>query len=349
VDEKRPDLKAALRELAAEDAASLGPHAGLKRLIAYRRGTLAAADREALQEHLSLCKRCTERLRELRDFEAAAARGGVAGPEPLREEAWESLARRLPWQMSAVRPIAGTDHPRAPRQHRLRYFLSGVAAALLAVFGFVQLSRMEPAAGEAQRAFRKVTGLERQLDEREQELAAARRSLREAESRLAAERVHPERESERVRELETRVAELEKLRQTPQAAPERHDRIAAAQEIEFSVAPRFALRGQEPPASGVLLRGGGTVNPVLLQTDRATLALSLADQPVSKEYRFELEDQNGQVLWSGRRPGSSLLGDAGTSVSISGLKPGRYRLRVEGLQPDRTELLGEYVLEVARP
>jgi hypothetical protein len=52
------------------------------------------------------------------------------------------------------------------------------------------------------------------------------------------------------------------------------------------------------------------------------------------------------VLWSGRRPGRSLLGDAGTSVSMNGLVPGVYRLRIEGLRPDRTELLAEYLLRV---
>jgi hypothetical protein len=57
-------------------------------------------------------------------------------------------------------------------------------------------------------------------------------------------------------------------------------------------------------------------------------------------------DQDGKVLWAGRRPGRSLLGDAGTALSVSGLGPGPYRLRIEGLGPDRTELLGEYLLDV---
>jgi hypothetical protein len=99
VNENRTDLKSALRELAAEEAEDIGPHAGLNRLIAYRLCTLPAAEREALQEHLSLCKQCAERLLELRDFEAASAGGGAAGPESLRQEAWESLARRLPWKV----------------------------------------------------------------------------------------------------------------------------------------------------------------------------------------------------------------------------------------------------------
>jgi anti-sigma factor RsiW len=94
VDEKRPDLKAVLRELAAEESGDAGPHVGSKRLIAYRQGTLPAAERETVQEHLSRCPRCTGLWRELKEFETAAARGD-AGPEPQRREAWESLAGRL--------------------------------------------------------------------------------------------------------------------------------------------------------------------------------------------------------------------------------------------------------------
>ncbi len=52
------------------------------------------------------------------------------------------------------------------------------------------------------------------------------------------------------------------------------------------------------------------------------------------------------MLWTGRRPGKSLLGDAGTALSLTGVGPGSYRLRIEGLSPDRTELLGEYLLDV---
>ncbi len=57
-------------------------------------------------------------------------------------------------------------------------------------------------------------------------------------------------------------------------------------------------------------------------------------------------DRNGEILWSAHRPGKSLLGDAGTKVSVSGLEPGLYRLRIEGLRPEHGELLGEYILKV---
>lgn len=355
MEEKKIDLKAALRELAAEEPGEAGPHIGMKRLIAYRQGALPAAEREAVQEHLSLCPRCIGLLRELRDFEAASARG-EAGPERLRQEAWDSLVRRLPAKTAGVRPLATVTRGETPRPRRFSSFLMVAAAALL----LVGIGLSVWAVITAQQGRQRLVDLEQRLREREAAVAALQSSLAKAERQLAAaqgqiETLEKERSARRTgREddaLAARVAELTsalaELRRT-RPAPEGRDRLAAApRDIELAVAPRFVLRGQEPPAGG-LLRGDGAINPLRIppQGGRLTVALSLADHPVFAEYRLELVDRDGKVLWTGRRPGKTLLGDAGTSVSISGLNPGRYRLRIEGLSPDRSELLAEYLLDV---
>jgi hypothetical protein len=337
----------------------------MKRLIAYREATLPEAEREALQEHLSLCPRCTGLLRDLRDFESAASGAVETGPETLRQDAWESLVRRLPrvphlprQTSPAVRPIATLPARRRP----VPYFVHAAAAVLLAVIGLSLWS-----AGMVRQERRRLAGLEQRLEERESALAVAQRSLAATERQLQAARdriqdlqeektgiqpdIRPDTQPDtRATELEARIAELtadlEKLRRTPRPprTPGGHDRITAGpREIDLSVAPRFALRGQEP-GDGIL-RGGGAVSSVR-HADRVTLAVDLSAHPVHPEYRFELVDQDGKMLWAGRRPGKSLLGDAGTTLSVSGLGPGNYRLRIEGLSPDRTELLGEYLLDV---
>jgi len=354
MDEERIDLKAAIRDLAAEEARDAGPHVGSKRLIAYREGTLPAAEREAVQEHLSLCARCTGLLLELRDFEAAAVRED-AGPESLRQDAWESLAQRLPSKTPVVRPLA---LPEPPRRHLSRFVIAAAAALLLAILGLTLW-----AAVTVRRERLRLANLEQRLEAREIALAALRISLADAERQLdAARRQVQDLEKEkidtgrgepagRVRELEARAAELtaalEELRRTSQTPEKRNQAVVASREIEVSVSPRFAVRGQENP-DGNLLQGRGTVNPVRIAppTDRFTVALSLDDHPVYGEYRLELMDRNGEILWSAGRPGKSLLGDAGTKVSVSGLRPGLYRLRIKGLQPERGELLGEYILKV---
>jgi uncharacterized coiled-coil protein SlyX len=340
MNENRTDLKAALRELAAEESGDAGPHVGSKRLIAYREGALPPAEREAIQEHLSLCPRCTGLLLDLRDFEAASARG-EAGPESLRQEAWESLARRLPSKTPVVRPIALREAP----QRRLPGFpIAAAAALLLAVLGLAvwAVATVQQERQRLQEQDATITALHGTLADAERQLDAARREIQDLEKR-SRDTVQSD---GRVQELEARVAELtaalEELRRTPQ----KKQTVVASREIEVSVSPRFAVRGRENPHSN--LRGGGTVNPVRIapQADRFTVTLSLDDHPVYNEYRLELMDQNGEILWSAHQLGKSLLGDAGTRVSVNGLDPGLYRLRIEGLQPERGELLGEYILKV---
>jgi hypothetical protein len=319
----------------APEGPGVGPHPGSKRLIAYHEGSLPAAEREALQEHLSLCPRCARSLLELRDFEAAAAAGGAAGPESLRQEAWDSLVRRRPRQAPAVRSIAEAAARRAPRRRTSTRLLA--AALLLAVLG---LAAWEGIRLRQER--QRLAAIEARLSAREEALAAARRSLVEAERRrLAARGGGQLRERERIDRGSADAAPRRAA-----AAPEnRAEPVLVARAVEVSVAPRFVLRGGQDSGGG-LLRGGGAVNPVRAHSpgDGFTVALSLADYPVYPEYRLELTDRGGKTLWSGRRPGGALLGDAGTSVSVRGLGPGLYRLRVAGLP--RGELLAEYLLEV---
>ena len=297
-----------------ENNGEAGPHPGLKRLLAYRAGTLPMAERETVQEHLSLCPRCTGLWREIRDFEAASA-GGDVGPESLREKAWDSLARRLAETPPAVRPIAGAARRETPRR-RFSAFLGSAAAALLLAVAGLTLWAIVTVFQDRQR----LALLERRLAERDAAVAALQRTLTETERQLGEAR-----------------AQIEDL-----GGPGKETAV------DLSVAPRFALRGQETPASEYLSGGGGAVNILREgpQDGRFTVALRLADSPAYGEYRLELRDREGKVLRSLRRPGSALLGDDGTSVSIDGIGPGLYRLRVEGLPPERGRLLAEYLLEV---
>lgn len=365
----------------AETAGDPGPHIGLKRLTAYRRGALPAAEREALQEHLSACIRCTGLLRELRDFEAAAGGAEEPGPEGLKREAWESLARRLsglPERPPVVRSIASSGGREARRPRDLAFLAYGAAAAML--LALIGLSVWSEATVRQDR--RRLARLEQREVEREEALAAVRRSLAETERRLGAARgrIHDLAEEARgspaggggqagagargqaggrVEALTAQVAELsaelDELRRTRRASQRRTTRagqdrgtpVVAARAIEVSTAPRFALRGQERPESG-FLAAGGAVNELRVPgpADRVTVALSLADHPVFDEYRLELLDRAGEVLWTARRPAGALLGDAGTSIALYGLEPGPYRLRIEGLRPDGSQLLAEYLLAV---
>lgn len=336
MDDRRTDLKTALRELAAGEVEALGPHLGWRSLLAYREGTLDAAEREALQEHLSRCGRCSDLLRELKDFEVAATGSGPRVPEPGKQEAWKSLLERLPHEAPPARPLAG-PLPRAEPRRTPRWALAAAAALLLTLVG---LSLWTATTLRQER--RRLASLAQQIEERERSLAELRRTLAEAESRLGAANGDLAQQHVRVAELS---AALEELRHAARA-PEARDRpVLASRQVEVSVAPRLALRGQP---QGTLLRAGGAVNPVRLPPggEPLSLSLDLANHPHYGEYRLELLDRDGAVLWAVRRQAGAMLGDAGTTVAIGGLEPGRYRLRVEGARENGTDLLAEYVLEV---
>lgn len=265
----------------------------------------------------------------------------------MRQEAWKSLVRRLPSKTPPVRPLAPRE---APRRHFSRFGLAAAAALLLAVIGLALWATVT-----VQRERQRLASLEQRLEDREAAMATLRSSLANSERQLSEARRQVQglekdngQPAGRINELKARVAELtaalEELRRTPQT---REPTLVASREIGVSVSPRFAVRGQEDP-DGTLLRGRGTVNPVRIapQSDRFTVALSLADHSIYNEYRIELMDQSREILWSAHRPAKSLLGDAGTKVSVTGLSPGLYRFRIEGLQPERSDLLDEYILKV---
>ena len=66
-----------------EEVGAAGQHVELERLTAYYEGRITAAEREELQEHLSLCVRCSTLLRELHEF----ASDSDESPEQLEQEA----------------------------------------------------------------------------------------------------------------------------------------------------------------------------------------------------------------------------------------------------------------------
>ncbi len=291
MDEKPTTLKAALRELTADEAREAGPHPGWKRLIAYREGILPAAERDALQEHLSLCPRCSGRLLELRTF----ARDATRSTSLLASRTFRGMAATL-------------------------LFASVLSFGSLVVW----------------RQSRHLAHLEDRLVERETELAAVRRELTATRLQLAtAATAEPDPPSQ--------VAE-----RPPARTPAEAGRLSPAlQAIAVTLVPRFTLRGQ-PPVDGELLRSDGSVHPVRGPSpgERVALLLAPITLPASGDVRVELVDGDGNVRWTTRRPAADLQGDAGASISLSGLGPGRYRLRWTGEGPGGDPLLGEHLFVV---
>jgi tetratricopeptide (TPR) repeat protein len=96
-----PERLASHPDHLGEEVEAAGQHVELERLTAYYEGRMTTAEREELQEHLSLCVRCSALLRELHEFASDSGERGLSGPEHLEQEAWELLVQS--------RPVATTE------------------------------------------------------------------------------------------------------------------------------------------------------------------------------------------------------------------------------------------------
>jgi hypothetical protein len=97
-----------LELVAALQAEAPGPHPPPAGLLAYRRGELAAADAEPLQDHLAECPACSGVLTDLDAFEGTGPAAGAAGsgeePDTAAgggDAAWRTILARLPARQEA--------------------------------------------------------------------------------------------------------------------------------------------------------------------------------------------------------------------------------------------------------
>jgi putative zinc finger protein len=85
---------AQLARLANEERRRQGDHPPTERLTAYKAGDLPAAEVEALQAHLAVCRRCTRTLLDLSSFYREAEATVIPAPQPTRAS-WPHLKDRL--------------------------------------------------------------------------------------------------------------------------------------------------------------------------------------------------------------------------------------------------------------
>ncbi len=140
MDSDKPDLDAALRELAAEERRRLGAeHPDPDALLAYQRGELPAAEAERVRDHLALCRECGDLVLDFAAFPALEPPEG--SPRLDRREIGER------W-----RDLQAAAADRGPLWTRSKVVLPLAAAFLLAVVGLgawnlVLRQRLERAAG----------------------------------------------------------------------------------------------------------------------------------------------------------------------------------------------------------
>lgn len=261
----------------------------------YRTGRLDPEEERRFEEHYFACAACQEELDHQRRFER--------GLQAMRAEDAEASTATAAASSATAPPGKLLRFPRRPTT----LWLALAASLLLAAALPYLLLR----AGRAE--------LEREAAawrERAEGEEAARRALA---TRLAeSERLGRESE-ERVRRLESRLAEA----QAPPARPSAHDRPIA----DTSLLLLTRLRGTEPGKAGNRLdlrRGEGPVQ----------LALDPGGATGFASYRATLADASGKKIYQGDALHPNALEVILLTFPRDFLAAGEYRLLLEGRRPD---------------
>ncbi|MGH9873456.1 MAG: zf-HC2 domain-containing protein [Pyrinomonadaceae bacterium] len=319
-EEFRAYMKAANRNRGNED----DRHLSEPRMIAYCRGEMSEAEREAAQSHLVECEQCIALFRSAGDFlEPAGANDDEIATAETNDE-WQSLWRRVQEVSStnAGTTVAQDEFQR--RRDRKLPFTSRITLALAAsllifcgAFGWLAWS------------FRQ----ERRARQQSQEAA------------LQLER--------KQRALEQRLSQVEQG-SSDELKREREQRIAAEAErdrLEDLLAAVHPGRDDAQNFSFTLSSDRGSAQELLLPLTTAAKAVRLRlfrSKPYEfQQYTLELLDQSGARVWetSGVRPAP---GDGALSVRLdrAKLSAGKYKLRLFGREGQTNKPLGEYGLTV---
>lgn len=335
-------------------AAGADDHPDLERLLAYRDGELGEAEADEAQEHLSLCPDCALLLLEFDQFRTDAEAGERGASEAARAGAWEALQAELrkeraemptlalpvPPSSAPVAPALLPFQPaaRPPAPPRALYALAAVLALVALGLGL--------ALAWSQSQYRAEM---RALEESRREAEELRTRLSEAQERAPAPA--PEGPApappapppgDRLAGRPSKPPGLSAPPGRPEPpAPERPD---AASALAVAVGPWLTTRGEN--ASPTPLQGGGAANLLSPGSDgRLLLGFDPGPALEREKAKLTLLDANGRTLWSGERLSAVLQGDLGTAAALSGLAPGRYRLRLEAVGGGASDSV-EYQIEV---
>ena len=302
-------------------------HLNETEMIAFCRGEMAEAERDAARDHLAVCDYCIGLFRSARDFLEPADANDEEVTANQTSDAWKSLWQRVQTASPKTIEDASPNERQTEFQRRRdRKFFSdwrvtyAMAASLLISFGVLgllgwRLGQERQSRQQSEQAAAQLENKQRELEQRLSQLEQTSKALdQEREQRLAAE---AERD-----QLQSLLASVQ---------PER---------VVIPVYP-FTLSAERGSGEDLNLsfkKGVQAVRLKLFQSKPYAFA----------EYAIELVDGNGRVVQgaSRLRPASA-DGALFVLLNRTSFSPGKYKLRLFGLQgKTRQQLGGEYGVNV---
>lgn len=121
-------LELELRAVAAARSRGLGEHPSPDELVDYHLECLAAEEADRIQDHLTLCRECSQVVLDLAALSHPVPEEGAL-PAVDRDREWERLEERLAQE-------AGTESSRFSRKRRIIWALAASLVAALGLFGW---------------------------------------------------------------------------------------------------------------------------------------------------------------------------------------------------------------------
>jgi len=295
-------------------------------MIAFCRGEMAEAERDAARDHLAGCDYCIGLFRSARDFLEPADANDKEVTANQTSDAWQSLWQRVQTASPKTVEDASPIEPQTEFQRRRdKKFFSdwrvtyAMAATLLISFGVLGLLGWR-------------LGQERQSRQQSEQAA---RQLENKRSEL----------EQRLSQLEQTSKALDQEREQRRAAEAERDQL---QSLLASVQPERAFIPVYPFTLSAE-RGSGEDLHLSFKKGVQSVRLKLfQSKPYAfAQYAVELVDGNGRVV-----QGASRLRPAAADGALfvllkrTSFAPGNYKLRLFGLQGNTRQQLGEYGLNV---
>lgn len=295
-------------------------HLSEEQMLVYCRGEMSETQRESAQAHILNCEQCIALFRNARDFLEPEREDDEEITAAETSEAWQSLWAKARMEASRVVPGPTRILPRSferPKEGRSYSRLTqAMAAVLLISFGGFGWQTWRLSQERQQR---------RQSEEVAARLESNRRELEQQVSQLQqSESDELRQEQERSRAAETeRDQLLARLNTGQQSAPELPEFFAR-------------LSSERGAEDDIRLHFTGA-------TKAARLKLIIAKPYEFRRYAIELSDAGGNVVSnaSGLRPKGN-DGALRFRVNRSAFRPGKYTLRLYGVQGKTRQHLGDH-------
>ena len=322
-EEFRIYMKAANRDQSNQN----DPHLSEARMIAYYRGELSEAERDATQAHLVTCAKCIALFRSLGDFlePASADEEDITAAETNQQ--WQSFLQRvkITSQENVTKPgtsVVQGDFKASRDKNVLFNSRSTLALAASLVISVGTAGWLAWSFWQERQSRRQSQQMAAQLESKQRELEQRLAQLTES----GADEIKREREQRLAAE-----AERDKL----------HDLLAAARPPgdDTRIYP-FTLSSDRGAAEELQLK----------LSSSAEVHLLISKPGAFVRYEVAILDEGGRILrkFSGLRPRG-----VGRALSFrlnrGALSPGKYRLRLLGQQGSTSTELGEYSLMVTGP